>query len=263
MNTNPIKTIILMFLVALLGFGCARIQRSDVKRPSRPPARTATAPVSDLLYSDGEEKIQLLSATLSKNRLPEGSSKISIRCSTSPELGVNNISLVLILGPFPSEPGLQFFLKQYYHRAFFSAALARGELDFDVPTSLFQRAAAAKVYLAQTSIPDVKLSTTPNAVPKEMESVSVSEFTSGGITRGTYGEEYKDGGKVTTHRTVYTFPHRTGAIEILDTHGAETKLNIWATSAGTVQADLPQEIRDIMERVEGRRISNIIEIDMQ
>ena len=97
MNTNPIKTIILMFLVALLGFGCARIQRSDVKRPSRPPARTATAPVSDLLYSDGEEKIQLLSATLSKNRLPEGSSKISIRCSTSPELGVNNISLVLIL----------------------------------------------------------------------------------------------------------------------------------------------------------------------
>jgi hypothetical protein len=237
-------------------------RRGSASAPAAAEPAIQVQPVAELLFSKADQVHPLSSVALSRDKAPEGKTTVSLQWTKDPALDIGDASLVLVFGPLPSEPGLQFYRKHYYHHAFDSAALAKGQLDFDVPTSVFEDASSVVAYLAHSSIPQPAPQVGKSGAKSEPGTVHISEFTdSRGITRGTYVKELEGGKEVTTHRTVYSFPRRMGAIEIQDIPGVETTVKIWATTAGSVPTDIPQEIREKLELTEGKRVSEVKQID--
>jgi TonB family protein len=216
---------------------------------------------------------------------------VSLKWTKDPALDISDASLVFVLGPLPSDLGLQLYRKHYYHRALDSAALAKGQLDFDVPTSVFGGASSAMAYLAHPSIPRPAAQADVNTVvrqgvvtlyqpgipqPAAQAADSGSESEPGPILSNVYystdargmtqynlylTEELAGGKKVTIHRTVYRFPSGMGAIEIKDIPGVETTVMIWTTAAGPVPTDIPLKVREKLEQTEGKRVSEVKRID--
>jgi hypothetical protein len=188
-----------------------------------------------------------------------GKSVIVISCDTNQATDLKSVSLVLVGGPIPSQPGFQYFQKVCYHNAFDAQSLGRGELRYDIPTSLFQNAQAMKAYLAESAPVHAKPAEEERST-KESQTMRVSESTSGGRTTGSYVMKMNDGTSVTTHRMVYSSPSRRGTIEVLDTRGVKTQCGIWVTVSGGLPEDLAREIDRSTEQTEKIRISNILSI---
>lgn len=216
---------------------------------------------SELVWTSGEENIQITSAKILKNQAQIDSSLISLNFKVTQGQKLKLISLVFVLGPYPSEQGLQFFRKNYYHNILNADSLNNGVLRYVIPMDLFKDTPSAKIYLSENSSEDSK---NAEQADKSISSgtVSINEITSSGITHGTYELSYPNGRSVTTFRTVYSFPNRTGAIEILDTPDLETTEKVWIPIQDATIPSLPEEVRNLMSKIEQKRISNILTVSL-